>query len=117
MFVDLKKPFDVVDHELIIKKLKHYGIDNTELKWFCSYLNNRRHWCKINGESSNIEYIRSGVLQGSHLWPLLFLLYVNHISNALKCSNITMYPDDTSLAYSAKNVRDISNAMNYELER
>ena len=116
MFVDLKKLFDTVDHEILIKMLSHYGVKNTELKWFCSYLSNRRQCCKVNRVSSNFEYIRCGVPQGSCLGPLLFLLYINDMPCALKCSKITMYADDTSLAYSAKSVSDISNVMNYELE-
>ena len=116
VFVDLKKAFDTVDHEILISKLSHYGVKNTELKWFCSYLSNRRQCCKVNGESSNFEYIRCGVPQGSCLGPLLFLLYINDMPYALKYSKTTMYADDTSLAYSAKSVSDISNVMNYELE-
>ena len=116
MFVDLKKAFDTVDHEILISKLSHYGVKNTELKWFCSYLSNRRQCCKVNGESSNFEYLRCGVPQGSCLGPLLFLLYINDMPYALKYSKTTMYADDTSLAYSAKSVSDISNVMNYELE-
>ena len=116
MFVDLKKAFDTVDHEILIKKLSHYGAKNTELKWFCLYLSNRRQCCKVNGVSSNFEYIRCGVPKGSCLGPLLFLLYINDMPCALKCSKITMYANDTSLAYSAMSVSNISNVMNYELE-
>ena len=49
VFVDLKKAFHTVDHETLIEKLSHYGINNTELKWFFSYLDNRRQCCKVNG--------------------------------------------------------------------
>ena len=105
-----------MDHEILIRKLSHYGVKNTELKWFCSYLSNRRQCCKVNGVSSNFEYIRCGVPQGSCLGPLLCLLCINDMSCTLKCSKITMYADDNSLAYSAKSVSDISNVMNYELE-
>ena len=116
VFVDFKKAFDTVDHEILIKKLRHYGIKNTELKWFCSYLDNNEHCCKVNGKLSNIEYVTCGVPQGSYLGPLMFLLYINDMPYALKCSKVTMYADDTSLAYSAKNVNDIAKVINYELE-
>ena len=56
VFVDLKKAFDTLDHETLSNKLRHYGVKNTALKWFCSYLSNRRQCCKVNGESSNFEY-------------------------------------------------------------
>ena len=55
------------------------------------------------------------VSQGSCLGPLLFLLYINDMPYALECSKITMYADDTSLAYSAKNVSEISNVMNLKV--
>ena len=57
-----------------------------------------------------------GVPQRSCLGPLLLLLYINDMPYALRCSKITMYTDDTSLAYSAKNVNDVAKVTNYELE-
>ena len=63
-----------------------------------------------------MEYIKCGVPQGSCPGPLLFLFYIDDMPYVLKCSKITMYADYASLAYSAKNVSDISNDMNYELE-
>ena len=116
MFVALKKAFDTVDHEILINKLSHYGVKNTELKWFCSYLSKRRQCCKVNEESSNFEYIRGGIPQGSCLGTHLFLLYKNDMLYSLKYSTTTMYADDTSLACFAESVSDISNVMNYELE-
>ena len=76
----------------------------------------RRQCCRVNGITSNVENIRCGVPQGSCLGPLLFLLYINDLSFALKCSKVTMYADDTSPAHSAKDVKDISSTMNIELE-
>ena len=116
VFMDLKKAFDTVDHDILLGKLSHYGIKNTEHKWFSSYLGNRRQCCRVNGITSNVENMTCGVPQGSCLCPLLFLLYINDLPFALKCSKVTMYADDTSLAHSAKDVKDIISTMNIELE-
>ena len=107
---------DTVDHDILLEKLSHYGIKNTEHKWFSSYLGNRRQCCRVNGIISNFENITCVVPQGSCLGPLLFLLYINDLPCALNCSKVTMYADDTSLAYSAKDVKDITSTMNAELE-
>ena len=101
VFVDLKKAFEIVDHDILLRKLSHYGTKNNEHKWFLSYLGNRRQCCRVNGITSDVENITCGVPQGSFLGPLPFLLYINDLTFALKCSKVTMYADDTSLAHSA----------------
>ena len=64
LFVDLKKAVDTVDHSILCQKLDHYGVQNLELSWFKSYLNNRRQYCRFNGIDSKIETIETGVPQG-----------------------------------------------------
>ena len=49
IFIDLKKAFDTVDHDILLAKLRKYGIENVELTWFTSYLTNRKQFCKVNG--------------------------------------------------------------------
>ena len=114
--MDLKKAFDTNDHDILLEKLRHYGNKNTEHKWFSSYLGNRWQCCRVNGITSKVENITCGVPQGSCLGPLLFILYINDFPLALKCSKVTMYADDTSLAHSAKDVNEITSTMNSELE-
>ena len=76
VFMDLSKDFDIVDHDILWYKLKHYGIRGTALKWFTIYLNNRSQYTSFANCSSNYSQIKHSVPQGSILGPLLFLLYL-----------------------------------------
>ena len=104
------------NHAILAKKLYLYGVRNTESKWFQSYLSDRQQLCKVNGISSNLQFIKCGVPQGSCLGPLLFLLFINDMPLSLHNSKVTMYADDTSLAYASNSIDDITTAMNTELE-
>jgi hypothetical protein len=55
VFLDLRKAFDTVDHEILIKKLKIYGVQNTALKWFISYLFDRKQFCKVSRRCSIVN--------------------------------------------------------------
>ena len=57
VFLDIKKAFDTVDHEILLKKLNKYGLYNDELKFFESYLSNRRQCCSVNGHTSALKPI------------------------------------------------------------
>ena len=74
VFIDLKKAFDTVDHEILLKKLAKYGIIGLENTWFASYLENRMQFCRVNGVPSNVNNINCGVPQSSFIGPLLFLI-------------------------------------------
>ena len=76
VFVDLKKAFDAVDHNIILEKLDYYGLRGVAKDWFCSYVNNQKQYVTLNGSNSSIKPILTGVPQGSVLGPLLFLIYI-----------------------------------------
>ena len=80
IFLDLKKAFDVCSHEILLKKLKKFGIDGSALDWFASYLSNRKQKVDISGNLSSESIINISVLQGTTLGPILFLCYINDIS-------------------------------------
>ena len=115
VFVDLKKAFDTVDHQILCRKLESYGVLHRELAWFGSYLSNRVQYCRVNGVDSQIENIDIGVPQGSCLGPLLFLVYINDLPRAVKNSTTSMYADDTSLCFKSKDLSRLNEALNEDL--
>ena len=89
VFIDLQKAFDTVNHEILLGKLNHYGIRSKENNWFLSFLTNRKQYVSINGFFSETKIARCGVSQGSTLGPLLFLIYINDLDNAIDILQIT----------------------------
>lgn len=114
--VDLKKAFDTVDHEILKKKLEHYGVRGSNLALFESFLNNRKQFARVNNVDSEKETIITGVPQGSILGPLLFILYVNDLPGCVRKCEVNMYADDTAIYYSHRDVLNVSAAINFDLQ-
>ena len=104
MFLDLKKTFDTVDHDILLKKLNAYGLRGKAGGWFESYLNNRKQFCSLNGQHSKARDIACGIPQGSCLGPLLFMIYLNDLEKCLKFSRARIYADDTSITIASDDV-------------
>jgi len=115
VFVDLKQAFDTVDHSILLQKLNHYGVQELDLKWFESYLSNRKQFIRIDGVDSSIQNINTGVPQGSCLGPLLFLVYINDLPYSVKNAKVSIYADDTSLALQSENISQLTAALNEDL--
>ena len=114
LFIDLKAAFDTIDHNILAKKLEHYGIRDNILDLLTSYLFNRRQYIKSGDIESSILYVLCGVPQGSVLGPLLFIIYINDVSNACALANI-LYADDAALMLADNNVKKLKRAVNREL--
>ena len=111
VFLDLKKAFDIVDHNILCKKLELYGVQKREISWFKSYLSNRKQFCRVNGVDSKIGYTEVGVPQGSCLGLLLFLISINDLRHTVQDSTVSMYANDTSLCNQSHDLTRLNEAI------
>ena len=100
ILIDYCKAFDMVDHVILLDKLHAYGLDNTSLSWFQSYLSDRRQFVSTSEKESITSIIPHGVPQGSILGPLLFVLFINDLPLHVSSANTDLYADDTTLTCS-----------------
>ena len=111
IFIDLKKAFDTVDHNVLLCKLHHCGIRGIINAWFSSYLSCRTQSTQLGSTVSNKETIVCGVPQGSVLGPLLFLIYVNDMHRSSNKLDFYLFADDTNLLYADKDLNNIETLL------
>ena len=117
VFLDFAKAFDTVNHEILLSKLDHHGISGSSHSLFQTYLSNRVQQTEINGVLSEKGIIKHGVPQGSVLGPLLFLLYINDISESSNILKFFLFADDTTVFYSDKTNAQTETLLNRELAK
>ena len=114
IFLDLKKAYDTVDHDILLSKLSAFGICGKTHCWFKTYLKNRKQFCYVEGQESSTNRIVCGIPQGSCLGPLLFIIYMNDFERCLQGAVPNLYANDTSITCSSAD--SVSLQRNIEIE-
>ena len=91
--------FDTLTFDILLLKLKYYGVTDTALDLMRSYLTNRKQYVVFNSCQSDYSEIYTGVPQGSILGPLFFSIYINDLINVSNRLNFLMYADDTTIYF------------------
>ena len=116
IFLDTKKCFDSIDHDILLNKMKHYGIVDNESKWFMSYLSGRKQKVFMNNKYSEEGTLKSGVPQGSILGPTLFLLFINDLSQYGLKSTINIYSDDVLIYFASNDITELTCTLQESLD-
>jgi len=99
LLADFQKAFDLVNHDLLIEKLRIYGLGDNSLDLMRSFLQNRTQRTVIRSAQSSFQTLTHGVPQGSVLSPLLFLIHINDLPEAVsQPTTVDIFADDTSLS-------------------
>ena len=114
--IDLSKAFDCLSHDLILEKLKFYGLSDQALSLMCSYLSPRYQRVKLSDTFSTWQEVSRWVPRGSILRPTLFNIFMNDLAYAIKQCRIVNYADDTNIHCSSKDVRAFQNNLSIDLE-
>ena len=112
VFLDLKKAFDTVDHDVLLANLSLHGIQESANKWFKSYLSNLTQKCVVNGSLFKVCSLGCVVPQGTILGPHLFLIYINDLSNCLSFCQPRMDADDTHITYASTDLQSVQSSLN-----
>ncbi len=116
VYLDLKKAFDTVNHQVLMKKLKCLGVHGRTLSWFQSFLSNRSQQTVIGNSLSDSLKISVGVPQGSILGPLLFLVHINGIQKCLKHCQMIIFADDLALFCPATTQEELQSKLDTDLQ-
>ena len=108
VLLDLQKAFDTFNHAILLSKLQCIGLNVLSVQLFESYLTGRSQVTDVDGVLSSLKGITCGVPQGSILGPLLFLIYVNDMKDAVRCK-LLLYADDSALLVSGRDVSEIGS--------
>ena len=117
IFIDLKKAFDSIDHDILLNKLYHYGIRGISNDWIKSYLENRKQFVQYDDVISDCKEILCGVPQGSILGPKLLILYINDICNISEIMKFVLFADDTYILCKHENYVSLYELVNIELSK
>ena len=117
VLMDLSKAFDCLPHELLIAKLSAYGFEKDTLKFFYSYLKERKQCVCLKGKSSMFLEILAGVPQGSILGPILFNIFLNDIIDIFEKTDPNNFADDNTLSAFAKNLSTLIEKLEHDSDK
>ena len=115
VFLDFSRDFDIVDHDILLQKLEFYGIRGSALLCFQSYLKNRKQFVSYSCATFSMKLVKCGVPQASILGPLLFLIYINDLSNVCSSTNPILFADNTNLFINGKDIIVLQDELDKEL--
>lgn len=115
LFIDLKKAFDTLNHNILLKKLEYCGVRGLPNRLIGSYLTNRKQFVAVEGKTSKTLGINTGVPQGSNIGPLLFLVYINDIGKLDLKGIPRLFADDSALFYPGASTDEIVSHVEHDL--
>ena len=112
ILIDLQKAFDTINHDILLDKMQFMKFSKETISWFKSYLSNRKFFVNVENTFSESANLKCSVPQGSILGPLLFLLYINDLPQAIADCDIRLYADDTCISFKHINIKTIEDTLN-----
>ena len=107
IYLDFAKAFDKVDHQLLLKKLKAFGVTGKVFQWIESFLLDRDQYVAVNGVKSAVSKVISGVPQGTVLGPILFIIFINDMNESIVSSILRSFADDTRILKAIHSYLDV----------
>ena len=108
LLVDFKKAFDMIDRELMLYKLGNCGFDKLSIQLLSDYFKNRTQVVKIDEIQSQVTELLMGIIQGSCLGPLLFIIFINDLPSFLKNLKAKLFADDTTIIFIGNSLEELN---------
>ena len=113
--VNFKKVFGTVNNNILLGKLVHYGVREIENNWLKNYLTNRKQHVTVSGQTSDKAFIEFRVSKSSLLGPLLSLIFINDLKQAIKYSRVHQFADKTNLLLVDNSLKKIKKNIKNDL--